>query len=93
MKYKRVVITRHGGPEVLQVVEDELPEPQAGQVRVKILAAGIANTDTMLRAEQRARPWRAIPALYARQRTGWRGGQARRGGIHPRGGADGRLPV
>ena len=50
MKYKRVVITHHGGPEVLQIVEDELPEPQAGQVRVKIQAAGIANTDTMLRA-------------------------------------------
>jgi len=49
MKYKRVVITRHGGPEVLQIVENELPEPQAGQVRVKILAAGVANTDTMLR--------------------------------------------
>ena len=50
MKYKRVVITRHGGPEVLQIVEDDLPEPQSGQVRVKILAAGVANTDTMLRA-------------------------------------------
>jgi NADPH:quinone reductase-like Zn-dependent oxidoreductase len=49
MKYKRVVITRHGGPEVLQVVEDELPEPEASHVRVKILAAGIANTETMLR--------------------------------------------
>ena len=49
MKYKRVVITRYGGPEVLQVVEDELPEPQVGHVRVRILAAGIANTDTMLR--------------------------------------------
>ena len=49
MKYKRVIITRHGGPEVLQVVEDELPEPQAGQVRVKILASGIAATDIMLR--------------------------------------------
>ena len=49
MKYKRVVITRHGGPEVLQVVEDELPEPQIGQVRVKTLAAGVAATDIMLR--------------------------------------------
>ena len=49
MKYKRVVITRHGGPEVLQVVEDELPEPQVGQVRVKILASGVAATDIMLR--------------------------------------------
>ena len=49
MKYKRVVITRLGGPEVLQVVEDELPEPQFGEVRVKILTAGVANTDIMLR--------------------------------------------
>jgi len=49
-KYKRIVITQHGGPEVLQVVEDDLPEPEPGQVRVKILAAGIANTDAMLRA-------------------------------------------
>ena len=50
MKYRRIVITRHGGPEVLQVREDELPEPQIGQVRVRILAAGVANTDAMLRA-------------------------------------------
>ena len=49
MKYKRIVITHHGGPEVLQVVEDVLPEPQSGQVRVRILTAGVANTDTMLR--------------------------------------------
>jgi NADPH:quinone reductase-like Zn-dependent oxidoreductase len=49
VKYKRVVITRHGGPEVLQVVEDELPEPQVGPLRVKILASGVAATDIMLR--------------------------------------------
>jgi len=49
MKYRRVVITRHGGPEVLQVVDEDVPEPQAGQVRVKILAAGVASTDVMLR--------------------------------------------
>ena len=49
MKYKRVVITRHGGPEVLQVVEEELPEPSAGQVRVKILATGAAFTDVLMR--------------------------------------------
>jgi len=50
MNYKRVVITQHGGPEVLQVVKEELPEPQPGQARVKVLASGVANTDTMLRA-------------------------------------------
>ncbi len=45
MKYKRVVISRKGGPEVLQVVEDELPEPQFGEVRVKIFATGVAFAD------------------------------------------------
>jgi NADPH:quinone reductase-like Zn-dependent oxidoreductase len=38
MKYKHVVITHVGGPEVLQMVEDEVPEPKAGEVCVKLLA-------------------------------------------------------
>jgi NADPH:quinone reductase-like Zn-dependent oxidoreductase len=50
MNYKRAVITRHGGPEVIEIVEEGIPEPEAGQVRVKVLAAGVANTDTMLRS-------------------------------------------
>lgn len=49
MKYKRIVITRSGGPEVLQVVEEELPEPKAGEVRVKVLTAGVAFTDILVR--------------------------------------------
>ncbi|MBD0304440.1 MAG: zinc-binding dehydrogenase, partial [Tolypothrix sp. T3-bin4] len=49
MKYKRILITRHGGSEVLQLIEDELPEPQAGEVRVKILATGVAFTDVLIR--------------------------------------------
>lgn len=49
MKYKRIVISRYGGPEVLQVVEDELPEPQPGEARVKILAAGVAWGDILKR--------------------------------------------
>ncbi len=36
MKYKRVVISRKVPPEVLQVVEEELAEPGAGDVRVKV---------------------------------------------------------
>jgi NADPH:quinone reductase-like Zn-dependent oxidoreductase len=36
--HHRVVVPRRGGPEVLQVVEEELPEPRAGEVRVKLLA-------------------------------------------------------
>jgi NADPH2:quinone reductase len=53
MKNHRIVVTRHGGPEVLQVVEEELPEPGAGEVRVKILAAGISAYDLMFRRSGR----------------------------------------
>jgi NADPH:quinone reductase-like Zn-dependent oxidoreductase len=50
MSYKKVMITEFGGPEVLEVVEEAtLPEPQAGEVRVKVLAASATFTDTMVR--------------------------------------------
>jgi NADPH:quinone reductase-like Zn-dependent oxidoreductase len=49
MTYKRIVVTRHGPPSVLQVVEEDLPEPQTGEVRVKVLAAGISAYDLMFR--------------------------------------------
>jgi NADPH2:quinone reductase len=48
-QYRRVVVTRHGGPEVLQVVEEALPEPGPGEVRVKVLAAGVSAYDLMHR--------------------------------------------
>jgi NADPH:quinone reductase-like Zn-dependent oxidoreductase len=48
-KYHRVVVTQHGGPEVLQMVEPELPKPQPGEVRAKVLAAGISAYDLMFR--------------------------------------------
>jgi len=47
MRYHRVVVTRHGGPEVLQVVEEDIPEPRAGELRVKVLASGISGYDLM----------------------------------------------
>ena len=45
----RVVVTRHGGPEVLQVVEEDLPEPGPGEVRVRVLDAGVSAYDLMQR--------------------------------------------
>jgi NADPH:quinone reductase-like Zn-dependent oxidoreductase len=47
---KRVVVDRFGGPDVLKVVEDDDPRPGRGEVRVKVLAAGVSFTDSMLRA-------------------------------------------
>jgi len=49
MKHHRVVVTRHGGPDVLQMVEEDIPEPWAGEVRVKVLAAGVSAYDLMFR--------------------------------------------
>lgn len=47
---KRVLIDRFGGPEVLQVVEDEVPRPGPGEVRVGVLASGVSFTDAQIRA-------------------------------------------
>src|SRR5947209_6849207 len=47
---KRVVVDHFGGPEVLKVVEDDVPTPARGEVRVRVLAAGVSFTDAQLRA-------------------------------------------
>jgi NADPH:quinone reductase-like Zn-dependent oxidoreductase len=48
-KNARVVITGFGGPEEMKFVEEEMPEPSAGQVRVRVLAAGVAFADILMR--------------------------------------------
>ncbi len=48
---KRVIVDHYGGPEVIQVVEEaEDPRPGPGEVRVKVLAAGVSFTESQLRA-------------------------------------------
>ena len=50
MNYRHVLLTRFGEPtDAFQMVEDTLPEPGEGQVRVKILATGVAYADVMIR--------------------------------------------
>ncbi len=46
---KAVVLTGHGGPEVLQVEERPDPEVGPGEVRISVRAAGINFADTMAR--------------------------------------------
>jgi NADPH2:quinone reductase len=46
---KAVIITHPGGPEVLQVQDRPLPEPVAGQVRVRVHVAGLNRADIMQR--------------------------------------------
>lgn len=49
MKHKRIVVARYGGPDVLQLVEEERPEPKRGEARVRVLAAGVSLPDLMMR--------------------------------------------
>jgi NADPH:quinone reductase-like Zn-dependent oxidoreductase len=45
MLYKSVVATKRGGPEVLQIVENDLRQPTKSEVRVKVSAVGVGGTD------------------------------------------------
>jgi NADPH:quinone reductase-like Zn-dependent oxidoreductase len=46
---RAVVITRHGGPGVLQVQERPDPELGPGEVRIAVAAAGVSFGDVMAR--------------------------------------------
>jgi NADPH:quinone reductase-like Zn-dependent oxidoreductase len=48
-KNTRVLITAKGGPEVLKLVEEDLSQPSSGEVRIKVLAAGVAFADILMR--------------------------------------------
>src|SRR5512133_3737723 len=50
VEMKRVVVDHYGGPEVVTLIDDEVPRPGPGEVRVRVLAAGVSYTDAMLRA-------------------------------------------
>ncbi|HEY6908855.1 MAG TPA: medium chain dehydrogenase/reductase family protein [Myxococcales bacterium] len=49
MRHTRVVVTRYGGPDAIELVEEERPEPKAGEARVRVLAAGVSLPDVMAR--------------------------------------------
>jgi NADPH:quinone reductase len=49
MQHKRIVVTHYGGPDTLQVLEEECPVPKPGEARVKVQAAGVAMPDIMAR--------------------------------------------
>jgi NADPH:quinone reductase-like Zn-dependent oxidoreductase len=49
MRHTRLIVTHYGGPDALRVVEEECPEPRDGEVRVRVLAAGVSLPDVMMR--------------------------------------------
>lgn len=49
IEHCRVVVGRRGGPEVLELVAEGVPEPGPGEIRVRTVAAGVSSYDVMLR--------------------------------------------
>lgn len=47
--YRAVMLTKKGGPEVLETVEQPLPQPGPGEVRVRVRATGVGGTDITMR--------------------------------------------
>src|SRR5512133_69921 len=45
----RVIVTHYGGSDALRVVEEACPEPKDGEVRVRVLAAGVSLPDLLAR--------------------------------------------
>ena len=68
MTYKHIVISRFGGPENLLLLEDELPEPRANEVRIKVFAAGVSFADIMMRQGVHPESWNLGRAPFT---PGW----------------------
>jgi NADPH:quinone reductase-like Zn-dependent oxidoreductase len=61
---RAVGITEWGGPEALRVVEVPDPEAGPGEVRIRVHAAAVNPTDTLLRDGSRAEMLRDVPAPH-----------------------------
>ncbi|MEJ2736280.1 MAG: medium chain dehydrogenase/reductase family protein [Anaerolineae bacterium] len=53
MKYKSVVVTKRGGPEGLEIMENDLRPPSAGEARIKILVTPVCQDDVATRVGNR----------------------------------------
>jgi len=49
VRHTRIIVNHYGGPDEIQLLEEECPEPKPGEVRVKVLAAGVSLPDVMMR--------------------------------------------
>jgi NADPH:quinone reductase-like Zn-dependent oxidoreductase len=49
MRNRRVVVTRRGGPETIEIHDEEIEGPPPGHVQVRVLASGVAYGDAMKR--------------------------------------------
>jgi NADPH:quinone reductase-like Zn-dependent oxidoreductase len=53
MKYKSILVTQRGGPEAIQIVENDLRPPREGEARIRILATAVCQDDVAIRQGNR----------------------------------------
>jgi NADPH:quinone reductase-like Zn-dependent oxidoreductase len=49
MRNTRIVLSALGGPEVFKIIEDDVRDPGTNEVRIRILASGVAFADVLMR--------------------------------------------
>lgn len=49
MNYRSLIVRKHGGPQMLEVVENELRPPKKGEARIRVLAASVSRPDVTAR--------------------------------------------
>ena len=64
---KSVILYQHGGPEVLTVIDRDIPTPGPGEVLIRMKTAGISRPDKLMRTG--TYPWTKdilpfYPGLY-----------------------------
>jgi NADPH:quinone reductase len=55
-KMKQVQLTQYGKPDVLKLVETDIPQPKAGEVVIKVDAIGVNYSDTLRRRDKYFQP-------------------------------------
>lgn len=66
---RAVVVREFGGPEALEVAEVPVPEPGAGQIRIRVEAAAVNPVDALVRSGGTVRNGMALPR--ERYGIGW----------------------
>jgi NADPH:quinone reductase-like Zn-dependent oxidoreductase len=61
LRNKRIVFAEYGGPEVLKILEEDIPQPKPNEVLIQVLATGVAHGDIMIRKGIMTPPFQKLP--------------------------------
>jgi NADPH:quinone reductase-like Zn-dependent oxidoreductase len=61
LRNKRIVFAEYGGPEVLNMLEEDMPLPKSNEVLIQVLVTGVAHGDIMIRKGILTPPFQKFP--------------------------------